>query len=1807
MYLIFDTETTGLPKNFDAPHTDLENWPRLVQIAWQLHDSKGKLLSADNLIVKPDGFTIPFNAEKVHGISTEIAEKEGHPLREVLQKFAQDIEKADVLIGHNIEFDLNIMGAEFIRGDIKSQLWKTETICTKLTTVEFVGIPGGKGGGYKWATLTELHHKLFGKGFDDAHDAAYDVDATARCFFGLLVEKVVPTKDGRDPSEITYEPPKLDEANFQRKKGEKGTQIPEQFRRKHDPEEVFPFSHLHLHSQFSILQSTANIKQIVAKAKANNMEAVAITDHGNLHAAFNAVSEGAKNDVKIIIGCEFHVAEERTRTKFTKNDRDRRFSQVLLATNQEAYHRLSELCSRGFTEGFYFGVPRIGKDLIEKYHEGLIALTGGYFNFTDDFYGEIPYLILNRGEHEAEEAFKWWHGLFGDNFYVEIMRHGLEEEDRINQILLKFADKYNVKIVATNNVYYIDKNDADAHDTLLCVKGGKTKSTSVGWGRKNRFAFPNQNYYMTTPEEMNQLFYDIPSALENTKEIVDKCSPLKLKRDILMPRYEMPPEFVTQDDYLKYLTYEGAKTRYPKMTDEIQERLDRELKIIQNMGFPGYFLIVQDFINKAKNMGVAVGPGRGCLSGNSRIILANGTSKLISEIQINDAVITQDGSIQKVQNTFKYEIEEDLVKIISYYGENTGITLTKDHKILAQKQTYPSNYKNWAESTQKAPKKPNLTEKLTWVSAGELEVGDWVFIPKPQLSRINQKITDLAQYSNKENLFHDDNFVYHDVLNPLCSTIQKQRKAKRYITWNENWYFILGLFVGDGWIQKDKRPTVSFAFYQEDTETIQIVKDIFEAQEMEVSIGKPRRGRIQFHVNNKHLYLLFRNLFEDYQFTSDTKYLPDFVLHSSEKYITSFLRGYCHVDGQESTHKYRLTTTSRKLADQIRFLCWQISLPASISKHIRTIEKRPEFQNAKPSYVINIPKDKRIGNSSAQKKYIFREIEGGMITKIREVKTVQNERFVYDFEVEKHHNYLTSSFLVHNSAAGSAVAFCTGITNIDPIKYNLLFERFLNPERVSMPDIDIDFDDAMRQDAIDYVIKKYGQNQVAQIITYGTMAAKMSIKDVARVLQLPLDESNMLAKLVPEKPGTKLKKAFEEVDELKNIFAKNPERDAQAKVLHNAKVLEGSVRGTGIHAAGVIIAPDDLMKYIPVCTSKDADLWVTQFDGRVVEDAGMLKMDFLGLKTLTIIKDAIKLIEKNHGIKIDPDEIPLNDKAAFELYQRGETVGTFQFESDGMRKYLRELKPTDIEDLIAMNALYRPGPLQYIPTYINRKHGKEKVEYPHELLRPILEPTYGIMIYQEQIMQTAQILAGYSLGGADLLRRAMGKKKMSEMQKQRGIFVKGAKKLHDIPKAKAEEIFDVMEGFAAYGFNRSHSAAYSVVAYQTAYLKANYTAEYMASVMTHSMGNIDKISFFMEECKNIGVNVLGPDVNESSKFFDVNQQKEIRFGLGAIKGAGDAAVESIIDERTKNSHFEDIHDFTERINLRTVNKKTFESLAYAGAFDCFSDIHRAQYFHKVEGEHTTGIEKLIKYGNYAQEEKKSSQVALFGGAGSTVEMPKPKLSECDPWSEPEKLAFEREVVGFFITGHPLDQYRDEIEAFCTCLLSEVEQYKNKEIKVGGILSQMTEKQTKNGKPFALFTIEDYDSSLSLAMFGEDYLKAKHLFDVNSYLFIKGKVQPRYNQENVWELRPKTIELLSEVREKYAKELQVFLSLEKLDNKMLSDLQFMIQQNKGNSPLKMYLFDPDAQKTVRTTSKLKVDLSGDLTTQLRRSGLKYKIG
>ncbi|MCS6795355.1 MAG: DNA polymerase III subunit alpha [Raineya sp.] len=1141
--------------------------------------------------------------------------------------------------------------------------------------------------------------------------------------------------------------------------------------------QIIPFVHLHCHTQFSLLDGAASIKEMMKKAKNDGMKALALTDHGNMFGAFKFVAEANANGLKPIVGCEFYLVKDRFQKNFKKGEKDKRYHQLLLAKNAEGYKNLSKLCSLGFIEGYYAKYPRIDKELILKYHKGLIA--------TSCCLGaEIPQAIMYEGEEKAEELLQWWIDVFGEDYYIELQRHhienvngkGMSQED-VNQVLLRFAKKYNLKVIATNDSHYVDEKDANAHDILLCINTGAKLSDPKATDEessKGRFAFPNNEFYFKTQAEMNTLFADIPAALDYTNEIFDKVENLKLKRDILMPHYPLPAGFGSQFEYLRHLTFEGAKRRYGSITPEIEQRLNYELEVMHKMGFEGYFLIVQDFINAARKLGVWVGTGRG-------------------------------------------------------------------------------------------------------------------------------------------------------------------------------------------------------------------------------------------------------------------------------------------------------------------------------------------------------------------------------------------------------------------SAAGSAVAYCIGITNIDPIRYNLLFERFLNPERVSMPDIDTDFDDEGRQKVIDYVVEKYGRNQVAAIITYGTMAAKMAIKDVGRVLELPLNETNELAKLISDKPGTKLADEYEK-PEIKAILA---EDSLRSRVLREALVLEGSVRNRGVHAAGIIIAPDDITNYIPVCTDPETPLLITQFDGKVIEEAGMLKMDFLGLKTLTILRDAIALIKKNHDKDIDIDQIPLDDPKTFELYQRGDTIGTFQFESEGMQTWLRKLKPTNIEDLIAMNALYRPGPMDFIPVYINRKHGKEPVEYPHPLLEPILKPTYGIMVYQEQIMQTAQIIAGYTLGGADLLRRAMGKKDKEKMAKERDKFVKGAKELNNIDEKKANEIFDIMERFAEYGFNRSHSAAYSVIAFQTAYLKAHYPAEYMASVLTHSMGNIEKITFFLEECKKQKVEVLGPDINESEDKFSVNKKGQIRFGLAAIKGAGEVAVANIIEERNKNGEFKSIFDFVERVNLQAVNKRALESLAQAGCFDTFKEIPREAYFAKEKDDDTTFIEKLIRYGNALQAEKNNAQQSLFGG-GSTQLIPPPKIPKnFETWSNLERLNKEKEVVGFYISGHPLNAYQLELKKFTTCTLKEVFKpksennpepfFKDKEITIAGIVTEAQTKQAKNGNYFVNFKLEDFDGSLQISLFGSDYAKFSPFIKENAFLFIKGKVQKRYNGEE-FEFRVQNIEFLSDVREKFVKSIVLQIDLLQFSADSLTELENLLQESKGKVPLKIQFWD-----------------------------------
>ncbi|NVK50059.1 MAG: DNA polymerase III subunit alpha, partial [Cyclobacteriaceae bacterium] len=786
------------------------------------------------------------------------------------------------------------------------------------------------------------------------------------------------------------------------------------------------------------------------------------------------------------------------------------------------------------------------------------------------------------------------------------------------------------------------------------------------------------------------------------------------------------------------------------------------------------------------------------------------------------------------------------------------------------------------------------------------------------------------------------------------------------------------------------------------------------------------------------------------------------------------------------------------------------------------------------------------------------------------------------------------------SAAGSAVAYCIGITNVDPIEYDLLFERFLNPDRVSLPDIDIDFDDEGRGKVIDYVIKKYGSNQVAQIITYGTMAAKSAIRDTARVLNLPLPEAGRLANLVPD---LKLKTLFELAknksalaDKLKGqgeLIQKAEEllriaqgQDESAKTVNQATVLEGSVRNTGIHACGVIITPDDITNFVPVALAKDSDMVCTQFDNSVVESAGLLKMDFLGLKTLTLIKDAIKIVKERHGIQLDADTFPIDDEKTYELFQRGETVGIFQYESPGMQKYMRDLKPTAFADLIAMNALYRPGPLAYIPEFIERKHGKKEITYDLEDMKEYLEETYGITVYQEQVMLLSQKLAGFTKGEADVLRKAMGKKQKDVLDKMKPKFIEQAAAKGHEPK-KLEKIWTDWEAFASYAFNKSHSTCYAWVAYQTAYLKAHYPAEYMASVLSNNMNDITQVTFFMEECKRMGIPVLGPDVNESKGGFTVNQAGEIRFGMAAIKGAGSAAVDDIIAEREKNGPFKNIFEFAKRVNSRALNKKTMEALAMAGSFDCFTEHHRRQYLEAPEGD-VTLIEKAVKYAQRIQQEEESAQVSLFGGAGGGMDIPLPTVNPMEPFSQLQQLNIEKEVVGLYISGHPLDQYKLEIESFTNASLPDLNDLNNirskTEIQLAGIVTDFAHRTTKNGKPFGTLTLEDYQGGFTFFLFGEDYVKYKEYFMKGWFLFIKGKVGQKKWAENELEFKVGSIMLLSEVRGKMVKGLRVNIDLDHLNYDLMEKLEGITEKYKGDAKLYFNVIDRRENITLELFSK-----------------------
>ncbi len=1269
------------------------------------------------------------------------------------------------------------------------------------------------------------------------------------------------------------------------------------------------FVHLHVHTQYSILDGQANISKLIDKAVADGMPGIAITDHGvmfgvkefintlgkkkkgwkgdiaKLKRENTSLEEGTtivegedpkisieKNNEKIylleqklkfkpIIGCEVYVARRGMLTKEQRGDQSG-YHLILLAKNLKGYHNLIKIVSKGWTDGFY-ARPRTDHKELEKYHEGLICCSACIG-------GEVSQKILKDSVESAEAAMLWHKELFGDDYYVELQRHRATAQranyevypmqERANEVLVELARKNNIKLICSNDVHFVDEDNAEAHDRLICLSTGRDLDDP------KRMVYSKQEW-MKSCKEMSELFKDIPESLENTLEVCDKIEVYSIDNPPIMPTFEIPVEFGTEEgyrekyshqdlfdeftrdelgnvvlsqeaaekkinsiggydklyrikleaDYLAKITFEGAKKKYgDPLSNEVLERLNFELYIMKTMGFPGYFLIVQDFIRAAREeLDVSVGPGRG-------------------------------------------------------------------------------------------------------------------------------------------------------------------------------------------------------------------------------------------------------------------------------------------------------------------------------------------------------------------------------------------------------------------SAAGSAAAYCLGITMIDPIKYDLLFERFLNPDRISLPDIDVDFDDDGRGRVLNWVTQKYGKEKVAHIITYGTMATKSSIKDVARVQKLPLQESDRLCKLIPDRlPNDKkmnLTNAISEIPELK--AAEGSSDPILSDTIRFAKMLEGNVRNTGVHACGTIICRDNITDWVPVSTADDKEsgekMLVTQYEGSVIEDTGLIKMDFLGLKTLSIIKDALTNIKQRQDISIDIDNIPIDDSKTYELYSAGRTIGTFQFESAGMQKYLRDLQPSTFEDLIAMNALYRPGPMDYIPDFVDRKHGRKPIEYDIPIMETYLKDTYGITVYQEQVMLLSRLLGNFTRGESDSLRKAMGKKLRDKLDELKPQFIKGGESNGHDPKV-LEKIWGDWEKFASYAFNKSHATCYSWIAYQTAYLKANYPSEYMAALLSRNLADIKTLSFYMNECTRMKIKVLVPDINESMERFAANDAGDIRFGLVAIKGVGEAAVRSIIEERQKGGRFTDIYDLFKRLNYSAVNRKSIENIALAGGLDEISKFHRSKFLEIASG-NLTFIETLIRYGQRCQQEKLNAQQSLFGGDGGTVdiEMPQPPIAE--EWSQLVTLNREREIIGLFLSAHPLDEYGVIINNFCNTQvsqLSNLEDFRDKDVTIAGMVTAEQHMISKGGKPFGKFTLEDYEGSHEFMLFGKDYENFRKYLYKDYFLFVKGRVEPRRYNEKMLNFNIKTMMQLSEYRDKMIKSITFDVDVREINDNFLGLVEELLKRPKGvakgETTVKFKIYDAQSGVAIDMVSKdSKVTLSKEFMDKLESNNIEYKI-
>ncbi|MCY3998762.1 MAG: DNA polymerase III subunit alpha [Flavobacteriaceae bacterium] len=1441
LFLILDIETTGLSelKDVDLDHVNPLEWPRCVQIAWNLHDSSGKCIEDHDFIVKTDGFNIPLSAYNIHGISDELSQKEGFPIDQVLLELDKTIKKADFIVGHNIGFDIGGISSEYIRLGRSHPFKKHQLIDTcSHQTKQLCRIEGGRGKGFKFPKLEELHQFLFDEKITDSHNATRDVVATARCFFELLRTKNLTfslTSELID--ELTNQSmslfPDFQESTHQilnnmalkieqafggsvqnhhrkhenlRKKSEALKAQKKDSKRDVEYQETnletINFIHLHVHSHYSLLQATSKFPELVSAAAADKMIALACTDIGYMTGIFeflktlhqhNNNPPNQKNPIKPIIGCELNVC----RNHLDQTRKDNGYQMVFLAKTLHGYRNLSKLVSIARTKGFYY-VPRIDRELLLKHKEDLIVLSGGSN-------GELYSNILNKGDHYAIEALKWWKQHFRDDFYIEINRQDNQEEQSLtNQTLVQLAQEYEVSIVACNNTFYTQKEDAELHEILLCIGQGTDLNTPIGHQRGMRFGFTHKEFYFKTQQEMKALFADIPQAILSTQEIANKIESFEIHRQVELPKFEIPADFASKNEtldqarlanqYLKHIAYQGAKKLYVDLTQEITERLDYELKVIANTGYPGYFLILSDLVHQAYKKGVDVGPGRG-------------------------------------------------------------------------------------------------------------------------------------------------------------------------------------------------------------------------------------------------------------------------------------------------------------------------------------------------------------------------------------------------------------------SAAGSIVAYCIGITKVDPLKYNLLFERFLNPDRISLPDIDIDFEDVGRSKVIDYLIEKYGANQVSQILTFSTLKAKNSILDVARVLSLPIRESRQLSdkietfKLTLKERLTcrtdKLKEKemstseIKSTQELRSIYKGS---DTSARVLQLASRLEGTNRNLSTHACGVIIAPEEITNFVPITKIKDSDLIATQFDNNHVENAGLLKMDILGLTTLTSIKETIRHINKRYqDVDVDLENPPLDDQKTFKLFQEAMTNGVFQYESNGMKNALKDLKPTTFGDLVAVNALYRPGPMEYIPSFIARKQGKEEFVYDIPETEEVLKETYGITVYQEQVMLLSQELAGFTKGEADLLRKAMGKKEKAIIDKLKPKFLSGGKS-RGLREEKLEKIWKDWESFARYAFNKSHSVSYALLGYKTAFLKAHYPAEFMAAIMTQNMSKPDKLTNYVIECQKFDVTVLGPDINESNRDFTVTDKQVIRFGLGGIKYLSSQAIEHILELRKEGS-FESIFDFMERIKTKYCNKKSLTALICSGSFDSFETPHRAQYIEE-DDQGVSLLDELMKYSERHDIGEASNQPSLFDF--EEIGVIRPSIPAFKQWPRSQALLKEKAYISLYLSAHPLDDFEYEMKYFGGRHIKDFNNQINDLIGkppfwISGIISDVFHRESKSGKNYAHFTLGDKTGNYSFAIFGEQYQVFHSYLAEGRFVRIQLQIQQQNSKNSNYSNEPRihfhSFEPLDDVFAKKINRLEIDTLLQEIDVTTVQSMASVFKKTElGNTKLYFKITDREAKNS-----------------------------